>query len=43
MKTETYPSSKYLKFLLPIVAVASIITIFEFGYKVGQKLFALLH
>jgi hypothetical protein len=43
MLAEPNNQSKILKFALPIVVIASIITIFEFGYKVGQQFFALLH
>ncbi|WP_262709080.1 hypothetical protein [Emticicia agri] len=43
MKKQELQQLKMLKFMVPLVIIAGIISIFKAGYVTGQWLFAILH
>jgi nitrate reductase NapE component len=43
MKKEDLVKSKVIKFLIPLVIIWGVITIFKGGFNFGQWLYVLLH
>jgi hypothetical protein len=43
MKKEDLLKSKVIKFLIPLVIIGGVITIFKSGYHFGQWMYILLH
>ncbi len=43
MKKDDLLKSKVLKFLIPLVIICGVITIFKGGFNFGQWLYILLH